>query len=267
MTRESLFQNLSAPQKENIAREFELSVENAEGEQYEKPFAGLTKDEILASQSLRHFWTYWYCSVPYYDRREHGLQYWPELSIKRSELASQKLNMLTYVLWKIAQVAEDGVGLEVDQINSVKDSLMSTAVGQAAQGVEHLRAAAKCFGLQPDHFIRSVRVSEIRRLEGELENEYEIRKGAVEAHRLMQGLQFVDSDRQPPSLATYALRRIWPMLDIDVPTLKRLFLTEKGAHRHAAALRSILMMSSTDFKKSLTTGYFDQFLRSIESSR
>lgn len=253
MRQKPLLAKLGAAPRTAIEELFEKHVRAAKGKQYLLPLAGVTKKNILKNRYLRTFWVYWYQLVPLPSSTERGLEKYEGRPAKCLEFAADRLDTLIFHLWKLSQMGDNDVTFDIENRQKIEELLNSSGGGRPMRAIESLQDAAINLGYMPDHFIRSVSTNSIRRLEGESAAEYEMRRVAVELYRLTTNSGYLKSGKQEPKLRTHALRRIWPLLDIDLPTLKLLFLTENGSHRHAAALNSILCMASPDFKLDTST--------------
>lgn len=255
MNAEPLFHDLSNAMKSLMDEDFDRYVTNARGQHFECTFSGLTKDDILASKALRKLWWYWYRSVPKtFGSTSRALEFYTW----RYEYSGRKLQSLVYRLWRLAQLSDEEVALRVEEIEVLKNRVSSSNIGKLASAIDLLQDAALILGYAKDHFYRQMRVTSIRRVEGESDEELNIRKRAADAHRLLQTIDYPSSQKKQTSTRMFALRRIWPLLSIDVPTLKLLFMTENGTHAHGAAIRSILEMSSPDYK--MQTVQIENFL-------
>ena len=259
MIKGQLFSDLSDSRFLRANEAFDQFVLSGQSVVFEKPLASLTRQEFHSCEALRKFWLYWYRAVPV---TFGGLNNYLDFHTARIESCETKFKNLIDELWKLAQTSNDEVFALIEKMEYQKSCFKASKAGQQANAIEHLRSAAAILGYEKDHFYRQMRVVSIRKLEGETEGELAVRIQATKAYEQHQMINYPKSQKKKTSVKSYALRCIWPLLFIDVKTLKQLFKTEKMVNRHSAALRSILTLASDDY--DIKSGQIDDFLESVE---
>lgn len=240
-------------------REFDRFVAKGNVAQFDKLIGNITRADFQASSTIKKLWNYWYVTLP--KSGSTSLLNWSEWHPENAEIANSRLKVLIARMYDLAILAdEEDVKEYVAKRNNMTNRVLNTQVALTAQGAEHLRLAALCFGFEEDHFVALTQPRTVRRLEGETETQRQIRYNAAELHRELSSLSYAGSKHEP-TMQTNALRALWRCFHASSDDLKQLFKANNGQHRHGAEIRKLLMMISEGY--SLDTKRINEILKSF----
>lgn len=183
-------------------------------------------DVIANNEWIQTLWVFW----SEFRDRPVGLESLAlHVHVNRpSTVAEQHLVELLSILKMVANTSLDDLENEVEKAERIGAIVKDSAIGATQRAIVHLWAAATLLGYEPDHFIRKTKPDQVVRIEGETEDQYEVRRLAVLNQRLIEQLQpkfskaKIGGKRKGKKMTrdTYIIRSVWPRMGISTEDAK-----------------------------------------------
>ncbi len=140
-----------------------------------------------------------------------------------SKVAEQNLVGLLRALNRVSNTAAGEIQIEVEEAERIYQIVNESQIGAGQRAIVHLFAAAQLLGYEPDHFIRRTRPDQVVRIEGESDEEYEVRRLFILNHRFVDQLRprLPQSKRgKPLTKDTFIVRYLWPRMGVSMAECK-----------------------------------------------